>query len=186
MTLETVIEEIKKEATEKQKKAIGEAEKEAENIKQDAMDKAERERELFAEETEEILTQLERKELAALQLNMKKDFLNQKKEIIENVFSKAKEIVSGSRKKETILKHLLKQAKKELPDAAYIYCNKNEEKIVRKIAHGLKVGNNIDVLGGIIVENKAKTVRVNLTYETFFDKVFEKEMRSLSKKVFGE
>ena len=43
----------------------------------------------------------------------------------------------------------------------------------------------IDIAGGLVAENKEKTVRVDYSFETLLDGIKENELQNISKILFG-
>ncbi len=45
-------------------------------------------------------------------------------------------------------------------------------------------GGTIDTLGGIIVENKERTLKIDYQYETIAELVWERSLKEIAKKLF--
>ena len=181
MGLETVKDEIINSAKEQSNSSISEARKEANRIIKEAEKKIEGMREKSEAETKKLMDTIKRQELASAELENKKILLEAKKRIIENVFAEARKKLENldDRGREAILKKLLEKSKNEI-EVANIYCNKKDSKFLK----GFNVA-TIDISGGLIAENKERTIRVDYGFETMLQSIKENELQSISKALFG-
>lgn len=181
MGLEAVKEEIIRNAKESYSALIAEGRKEANRITREAEKKIEEMKEKSEEEVKKATDMIKRQQLAAAELESKKMTLDAKKQAIEKVFeeSKAKLEALDEKKRETIIKKLLEKASKEI-EVSHVYCNKKDAKFIK----GIRT-ENIQIVGGIIAENKEKTIRVDYSFETMLDSIREKELQHMSKILFG-
>ncbi|MBI2101797.1 hypothetical protein HYT53_04260 [Candidatus Woesearchaeota archaeon] len=181
MGLEAVKEEIIRNAKEQETALIAEARKEANRIVRETEKKIEEIREKSEADTKKMLDTIKRQEIASAELESKKMALEAKKEAIGNVFSEAKKKLEGmdDKKRELCIKHLIEKTKKEI-EVANIYCNKRDAKFLK----GFNV-QAIDIAGGLIAENKEKTIRVDYSFEILLESIKETELQSASKILFG-
>jgi len=181
MGLEEVKEEVIRNAKEQENSFVAEARKEASRIARDAEKKIEEMKEKSDAELKKIFASIKRQELASAELESKKMVLEAKKQVIEKVFSEARKMLEtlDEKKREAYMKSLLEKIKKEL-DASYFYCSKKDIKFLR----GLDA-DAVDITGGLMAENKAKTVRVDYSFETLLQGIKESELQSISKILFG-
>lgn len=169
MALENVIEDIINQANGSASELIKEGEEEADHLLSKAHIEAKQKLEKFEEESRNIAEEKKNSELTAARLEQKRMTLAAKKMATENIFNEIKsKIAQLSRKdNEDLAKTLVQKAKKELKDAKYVYSNSADKRVVEKM--GLEFAGTIDCLGGIIVENSDKSVRVNLTFDRLFE-----------------
>jgi len=181
MGLEAVKEEILNSAKEKANSLTAEARKEANRIMREAERKAEEMKEKSEAETKRMIDLIKRQELASAELENKKMVLEAKKQIIDAVFSEAKQRIESldDRKRETYIKKLLEKAKKDI-HVAHVYLNKKDAKSLKE--HDVETA---DIIGGLIAENKDKTVRVNYSFETLLESIKESELQNINKVLFG-
>ena len=181
MGLETVKEEILSNSKEQSNSIIAEARKEANRIMRGAENKIEVMKEKSEEETKRILDTIKRQELANAELENKKILLEAKKEVIDNVFSEAKKKLENldDKKKEAIIKRLLEKAKNEI-EIAHIYCNKKDIKLLK----GFSAETN-EIIGGLITENKERTIRVDYSFDIILESINESELQNISKILFS-
>jgi len=184
MTLENVIKEINNVAEEKSNTIINEGKTEAQKILSQTNEKIQKSREKTIQKTSEIVSSIERTEIASLKLLMKKQSLNSKKEVIDSVFAEAKKELQklSEKEKEKILKKLLHKAKHEV-EGKYFYCNSKDKTLVAKIS-GLKPKGTIDCIGGFVLENEDGTIRSDQTFDLILEKVKERNISEISSKVF--
>ena len=180
MGLETVKEEILNIAKEQANSLTADARKEANRIMREAEKNIEEMKEKSEAETKRMLDTIKRQESASAELENKKMLLEAKKGIIENVFSEAKKKLENldDKRREAILKRLLEKAKSEI-EVGNIYCGKKDSKFLK----GFNVG-NVDISGGLIAENKEKTIRVDYSFETMLQSIKDNELQSISKLLF--
>ncbi len=186
MSLEDVINEINIETERKSSQIIQEGKNQAKEMLDKTKEKISKSREKTVKKTNEILSSMEKTELASLKLSMKKQSLNAKKEVVDEVFNEAKQSLNRISQKEyeKILKKLLLKGKKEV-DAEYFYCRTKDKKLVSGLS-GLKFKDSIDCIGGFVLENSEGTIRSDQTFDVILEKVKEKNISEISLRVFGE
>ena len=181
MGLEAVKEEILDNAKEKSNSLIADARKEANRIMKEMEKKVEEMRGKSEAETKRAFDLIEKQEFASAELENKKMTLDAKKQIIESVFAEAKKRIENldDKKREACIEKLLHKAKKDI-HIAHIYCNKKDAKFLKD--HNAEP---VDIIGGLIAENKDMTVRVDYSFETLLQNIKENELQNLSKVLFG-
>lgn len=185
MGLEEVKQDILEEAEKSVSEIISKASKEAEEI----VAKAEEETHKLEEESKESyakeIVALEKKELAVAKLEAKKYIFDKKKEIMNMTIEAAKKEIINMPKvnKEPLLKGLVSKAEKEFP-IAYIYCNESEMPIVKKYVKKSVNVLSAKISGGIIAENMDKTLRIDYSYDTLFNDIYEKQLHDLAQILF--
>jgi len=182
MGLDKVIENIQKEGKEKITSILQDAEKQAVLIletKQKMINEISLKKKL---ELEKQINLLKIQEESSVEIEVRKIRLNAEKDILLHTYQECLNTLS-SLPHETIISSLLKKVQKELPEAAYIYSSKRDEKIVRSQTK-IPYGGSIDTLGGIIVENKEKNLKLDYRYETIAEHVWEHSLKEIAKKLF--
>ncbi|MBI4453962.1 hypothetical protein HY636_04940 [Candidatus Woesearchaeota archaeon] len=185
MGLEEVKQDIMEEAEKSVSEIISKASKEAEEIAANSEEETHKLDEKSMEEYSKELVSLEKKELAVAKLEAKKYLFDKKKEIMNIAVEAAKKEILNMPKtsKEPLLKGFMSKAEKEFP-VACIYCNESEMQIVKK-----NVKKSVNVLpakisGGIIAENMDKTLRIDYSYDTLFNDIYEKQLHKLAQILF--
>ena len=181
MGLEAVKEEVIRVAKEQETALTADARKEASRIMREAERKIEEMKEKSDAETKRMMDAIKRQELAAAELENKKMLLESKKQVIDNVFAEARKRLESTddRKREEYAKKLIEKAKKEI-DAAYAYCNKRDAKFLK----GVNIG-AVNVIGGLIAENKERTIRVDYSFETMLEGIKDSELQNINKLLFS-
>ena len=180
MSLESVKDEILNTAKSQANAMLAEARKEANRITTEAEKKIEEMKAKGEAEIKRILDTIKRQEMSSAELESKKMLLEAKKQVIDAVFGEAKKKIANipDKKREELVKKLLEKAKKDI-DAAYVYCNSKDSKFLKGFN-----AQHIDIIGGLIAENKERTIRVDYSFETLLQDIRENELQSISKVLF--
>jgi len=182
MGLEKVIDKIEKEGEKEIKSIELESKKQAEQIIQDARKKTEEIAKIKNNEIKKIIENLHIQEKSIAELEAKKIRLNTEKEILDITYQECLNALESIPHK-NILAFLLAKAKKEMSEAVSIYSNKRDEEIVCSLSD-LTYAGNIETIGGIIVENKDKTMRVDYRYETIALNTWNHYLKEIADKLF--
>tara|TARA_Y100000310_G_scaffold318878_1_gene373436 strand:+ start:4124 stop:4663 length:540 start_codon:yes stop_codon:yes gene_type:complete len=179
MGLETVKEEIVRNARYQEETMLAEARQEAKNITDEAEKEAAAMKEKANAETKRIINTIKKQELASAELDNKKAVLEAKKQLIDAVFDDAEKKIGKLSNKESYMDKLLAKSKDDI-DVANVYCSKKDANLVK--------GYNaeaVDMIGGLIAENGDKTVRVDYSFDTMLQNIKENELQSVNKILFG-
>lgn len=181
MGLETVKEEIIRNAKQQKEALLAEAREETSRIIKDAEKKIAGMKEKSEAETKRAISVIKRQELASAELESKKMLLEAKKELIESVFAEVRKRLESldAKKREAYINKLLEKAKSDI-DVATVYCNKKDIKLVKDYNT-----DTIDIIGGLIAENKDETVRVDYSFYTMLQNIKENELQSINKVLFS-
>lgn len=181
MGLESVKEEVIRNAKEQANSLLAEARKEASRIMKEAEAKVDELKARSEADAKKAIETMKKQELASSELDSRKLVLDAKKQAIENVIADARKKLEAldEKKRDAYVKKLLDKAKKEI-GVAYVYCSKKDAKFVKEF----EVINS-DLFGGIIAENKEKTIRVDYSFETSLESIKEIELQNINKLLFG-
>ena len=182
MGLENVIEKIQKEGNEKVTALITDAEQQAAQILKNAQQQLKELSKKKKQEVEHHIDSLATQESSGTDIEVKKIRLNAQKDILTATYKDALQALA-TLPHEKILSSLLKRVQQELPEAATIYSNARDEAFVRSQTR-LTYGGTIDALGGIIVENKEKTLQIDYRYETIADIVWDRSLKEIAETLF--
>ena len=185
MGLENVINEIISQAEKQKQEIIDQGKQEAKKILDEAIDKRKKQSKLFDEETKKIIDETRRMEISSLNIQLHKMLLEAKKDMLDEVYKHVIEKISklDSTGRRELIQKLVEKAKKELPDAKFIYCNIKDRELASGIKN-LKFASIIDSLGGVIVENEDKLVKINYTFDVLLQNVKEAYLNEVSKRIF--
>jgi V/A-type H+-transporting ATPase subunit E len=141
-----------------------------------------------AKQTRHIIDQ----EVSAANLLVKRELLNTQKALLDKVHETTRTEIARlpeSFHREAI-KNLLTEVKKEVSQGK-IQCNARDVAIVKSLIaghaefSGFTVAEAVNIDGGIIVEGKAGELKIDYSYRTFLDKVWESRLKDASDILFG-
>jgi V/A-type H+-transporting ATPase subunit E len=192
MGLEAVVEEIRDKGKSEAEKIRADTRREVEQILT-AANKRVAEIKLAAEN--EVTKQAEHLmsvEVSAANLIVKRELLNTRKELLSQVFQTTLSDISRlpeSFHKEAI-KKLLAEAKKEIPRGT-VYCSARDLPAAKAVLAenrnfaGFSLGDPIETEGGIIVEGEGGGLKIDYSYRTFLDRVWESGLKDASDILFA-
>ncbi len=181
MSLESVKDEILESAKEQASSLIAEARKEASKLTRETEKKIEEMKEKSDAEAKKAMDFIKRQELASADMENKKMLLDSKKQIIDAAFAEARKKLESldDKKREAYMKKLLEKANADI-EVGFIYCSKKDAKFVKGFD-----AENINLIGGLIAENKEKTIRVDYSFEAVLQSIRESELQNINKMLFG-
>ncbi|MBI3027645.1 hypothetical protein HYY70_06050 [Candidatus Woesearchaeota archaeon] len=181
MGLEAVKDEILNSAKEQSNSLIAEARKEANRIWRETENKIEGMKEKSDEEAKRMIDTIKRQELASADLENKKMLLEAKKQLIDNAFDEARKRLENldDKKKEFYIKKLLEKAKSDI-DISTVYCSKKDAKFLKGFN-----AETAGIIGGIMAENRDKTIRVDYSFDAILESLKETELQNISRILFG-
>lgn len=193
MSLETVVEDIRDEARarardieadtdERVEAIIAEAEAEADEIR------TEREREIERE-----IEQEREQRLSSANLEAKQNRLEARRDVLEDVRERVEaEIreIDGERREE-LTDELLAAATAEFPaDASVqIYGRADDEALIAALLESheeYEYAGEYDCLGGVVAESDSSRIRVNNTFDSVLENVWEDNLKEASSRLFEQ
>jgi len=132
---------------------------------------------------EEDLQSLHQQVISSANLEVKRITLNKRKELLDTVYKQTIEKIKSmpASKKEELLKHILN---KHEASGARVYSSKDSEQIVKKLT-SLNYAGNIDSIGGVVLDNEDGTVRLDFTYDSILENVYEHSLKQISDILYG-
>lgn len=186
MSLEKVVEDVLDQAKKQAEKIVLDAGAEAGKIISEAERKAVIVSKELSEKNMVLALELEKKEFSSAKLKANKDFFEAKKEILDEInalaFKKVSEL-SGE-KRNSVLKHLAEKALRELDGAEFFYSTEKDKVLIQKFFPKLKHAGGINSVGGLVLENSSRNIRVNCTFEVLFDSVKGDCLNEIASRVF--
>ncbi|MFB6172727.1 MAG: V-type ATP synthase subunit E [Haloarculaceae archaeon] len=193
MSLDTVVEDILDEARARANEIEESAEEEAAEIVDEAeadateiVDEAERdvEREI-AQEREQTLSSA-KLEAKQMRLEARRDVLG---EVRETAAQRIADL-EGERR-ETLTRALLEDATAEFDGDATVevYGRAGDQDLLEEILadyDGYEYAGERDCLGGVVVESDASRIRVNNTFDSILDDVWEEHLSEISDRLFEQ
>ena len=191
MGLEAVIAEIREKARNEAETIVKEAEARKVEVLRTAQQKVEAITTSARDEMEKNVSHIISQEEAAGHLVVKRQILTKEKELMDDVYQKVLENISGmpeSFHKEAITS-LLKKAKLEVP-VGKVSCSARDEKVLKEVIKekefsDYSFGHIIDIDGGIIVESENGLLQVDFSYRTFLNQVWESGLKDASDYLFA-
>jgi V/A-type H+-transporting ATPase subunit E len=132
---------------------------------------------------EEDLQNLHQQVISSANLEVKRITLNKRKELLDSVYNQTVEKIKSmpASKKEDLLKNILN---KHEDSGARVYSSKESEGAVKKLT-SLSYAGNIDSIGGVVLENEDRTVRLDFTYDSILNNVYERSLKQISDILYG-
>ncbi len=197
-----IIEEINREAEQKIRYILSEAEKQADEIKAKAEKRARAKAEWIIRKAQTQAEIEKQRIIANAKLEIRKKRLALQEELISEVLRSLKERLAALSKDEyfKVIMDLMLQAVRELGEEK-IRVSSNEttlQLVAEKIDEikaflkentgmevSIELGDKIETIGGVLVENADRTIRVDNTFEARIERL-ESELRSrIAKVLFG-
>ncbi len=194
MSLDTVVEEIREEA-EAEAESIREAAREdAEQIRETAREDADRIREEAEAEVDAEIDQQRRQQVSAAKLEAKQTRLEARRDALEDVRERLEETVGGLRgeRRERLTEALFTAAAAEFDDGERLrlYGHSDDQDLLESVLadseHDGEVAGEYDCLGGVVVEGESSRVRVNNTFDSVLEEVWEDQLREVSERLFAD
>lgn len=185
MGLKEVINDIMEKADEERSAILKEGRKEAHSIIEESKKKIADSEKTANERLEKEAKTIMKKEESGAKLKSHRDVLNAQKEILDEVYAKAKDKIQNlsSADKEKQLKKLFDKAKDSM-EPKYVYSNKADKAIVERLAPNLTFKEEINCIGGIIVEDSKQEIIQNYTFDSLFENVKEGYLQQVTEKLF--
>ena len=193
MSLDTVVEDIREEARARAEEIRAEGEQRAERIVADAEADAE---EIRAEAEREVERQIEQEReqtLSSAKLEAKQARLEARREVLGRVREETEAAVADidGETREELTRALLDAAATEFEgiDSVRVYGRAEDEALLESILEeyeGFEFAGEYDCLGGVVVESDASRVRVNNTFDSVLEEVWEENLREISDRLFEQ
>jgi V/A-type H+-transporting ATPase subunit E len=191
--LETVVEDIRAEAGERAEEIRAEGEERAEEIIDDAKDDAEEIRAEREREIERTIEQEREQRLSSANLEAKQKRLEARRDVLDDVRERVEREVASidGERREELTRSLLEAAAEEFDEGAtvQIYCRADDASLLTSLlkeydefAHA----GEYDCLGGVVAESKQSRIRVNNTFDSVLDDVWEDNLRETSQRLFEQ
>jgi V/A-type H+-transporting ATPase subunit E len=191
MGLEAVIAEIQEKGRTEAKIIKDNADTQVRAFLDAAQQKSADIRTVAKEEIEKSVSHLITQETAAGGLVVKREVLNAKKELFDEVYQKTLHQIGDfgiDLHKKNILS-LLQMAKSEI-STGRVSCNARDEPALKEILgqsaySNYSFGSVINIDGGIIIESKDGLLKMDYSYRTFLNTVWESGLKDASDILFG-
>jgi len=193
MSLEQVRDDIEKEARARADEIRAEADERAEAIIADAEADAEEIKEQRVDAVETEIDQKREQALSGAKLEAKQQRLEARRDVLADVREEIEDalIELDDDKRETLTRTLIEAAAKEFDDDAtvVVHGRADDQQLIEKILteyEGFSFGERRACLGGVIVESETSRVRVNNTFDSVLESVWDDQLKELSTLLFEQ
>jgi len=192
MSLDTVVEDIRDEARTQAEEIRAEADQQAEEIIADAEAEAERIREERDREATRQTEQEREQTLSSAKLEAKQARLEARRSILQDVRDEVTQAIADLEDgREELTRALLEDAAAEFGDgnAVEVYGRAADQELLESLLEeydGYEYAGEADCLGGVVVESEASRVRVNNTFDSVFEEVWEDNLKMVSDRLFEQ
>jgi len=193
MSLETVVEDIRDEARERAKEIRADAESRADDIVAEAEADAD---EIVAEaeaDVEAEIAQEREQKLSSAKLEAKQMRLEARRDALQSVRSSVEDRIAAidGDEREELTRELLDAASTEFDDddEVRVYGRADDEALISAVLDdydGYEYAGEYDCLGGVVVESDTSRVRVNNTFDSVLEDVWENNLKAISARLFDE
>jgi V/A-type H+-transporting ATPase subunit E len=129
-------------------------------------------------------------EVSSANLAVKRMLLNTQKDLLDQVYRATLDAIGRqpeSFRKDT-LKNLLARAKKEIPEGR-VFCSGRDAQVLQEILRGpgypgYQFVGTVDIPGGAVIESRDGQLKVDYSYRTFLDRVWEAGLKDASDTLF--
>jgi len=191
MSLDTVVEDIRDEARARAEEIRADADERAEEIVSEAEADAEQIHEEREAEVEREIEQEREQRLSSAKLEAKQARLGARRDVLEDVHEDVEQAVAdleGDRREE-LTRALLSAAVSEFDDGAdlSVYGRSEDESLIEDILtdyDDATFADTVECLGGVVVEGEASRLRVNNTFDSVLETVWEDNLKAISDQLF--
>jgi len=192
MSLETVVEDIRDEARARAEKIQADGEERADGIIAEAEADAAEIREEREAEVEREIAQEREQRLSSAKLEAKQARLGARRDVLEDVHDDVEAAIAdleGDRREE-LTRELLAAAAEEFGDNELrIYGRAEDQSLIEDILteyDDATFAGERECLGGVVVESEASRVRVNNTFDSVLESVWEENLKAISDRLFDD
>jgi V/A-type H+-transporting ATPase subunit E len=191
MGLEVVIQDIQEKGNKEVEAIRQETQADVRKILKAAQERVEALKIDSEKELEEHIQRMVAQEDSAANLIVKRQLLNAQKEVLDQVYGVTLKALSGlpSTFHREVLSGLLHQAAKDVVEGI-VFVNKRDVPLAKeliakdKTLSGFRYGGTAEIEGGILVETADKSVKLDLSYRTFLDRVWETGLKDAADILF--
>ena len=190
MSLDTVVADIEAEAKAQAEEILEAAESEAEEIRAEAEAEAETIREAAEREVETEIDQEREQQLSNATLEAKQETLEARRDVLSTVRERVEAAIESlpADERETLTRELLEDAVTEFDEAA-VYGRPEDADLLEEILadyDGFSLAGERACLGGVVLEGGDGRIRVDNTFDSVLETVWEANLKALSDVLFEE
>jgi V/A-type H+-transporting ATPase subunit E len=165
---------IKKESGKQVLKTLSEVEAEIKRLREMAKSNAESESKLVRERL-----------MSSAELEAGKLVLQAKAEILDEVKEEALQRLEGLPivDRERYLRKLIAKARNVIPEGT-VHCRAEDKDIVRANLGAYRLGDDLDVVGGIVVESPDRRRRLDMSFDVLFEESWKENISQVAQSLF--
>ena len=192
MSLETVVEDIRDEARARAEEIQADGEERADGIIAEAEADAAEIREEREAEVEREIAQEREQRLSSAKLEAKQARLGARRDVLEDVRDDVEAAIADleSDRREELTRELLAAAAEEFGDNELrVYGRAGDQSLIEDILteyNDATFAGERECLGGVVVESEASRVRVNNTFDSVLESVWEENLKAISDRLFDD
>lgn len=190
MSLETVVEDIREEARKTAEQIRKEAEQEAEEIINEAEQEAEQIREESKQDAEEQIEQERKQARSNAQLKARQQRLGARRDLLSEAHEEVGTALTelSEDKRRALTEALLDAARQEFgTEELVVYGRDDDQRLIEDLlSPSEQFGGTRDCLGGVVVEGPDGRVRVNNTFDSILEEVWEQNLKEISSQLFED
>ncbi|MEY7848981.1 V-type ATP synthase subunit E [Natrarchaeobius sp. A-rgal3] len=194
MSLDTVVEDIRDEARARAENIRSEGETRAEEIVDAAEADADEILESAEREVDREIEQLREQRLSSAKLEAKQQRLEARRDVLGDVREAVEdELATLGDEREQLTRELLDGASVEFEagDDVSVYGREGDADLIASILEDeayadYEYAGSYDCLGGVVVESEGSRVRVNNTFDSVLEDVWEDNLREISNRLFDQ
>ncbi len=183
MSLERMIEEIRQQGQRESEEILDAARQERERMLSEVKAKGKELQSERLRQAEDQGTREEVREIARAELEARKALLQAQKEVLDEVRDAAAGRLRDLDSNDRLLESLVEQSREDLD--GLVRCNPRDVKTLQRLT-GIPVQGDLDVIGGFVIEAQAGDRRIDLTYDTFLDGLWEQAVRDVADTLWRE
>lgn len=191
MSLNTVVEDIRDEARARAEEILDEANAEAERIRNEAEADAERILEERQADVERTVEQERDRSLSSAKLEAKQERLTARRDLLEEVREATEDALAdleGDRRRD-LTEALLEAALTEFEEPVVVRGRSEDADLLESLLEDVedaRLGDSVDCLGGVVVEGGDSRVKVNNTFDSLLEEVWNRNLKELSDTLFEQ
>jgi V/A-type H+-transporting ATPase subunit E len=190
--LDTVVEDVRDEARARAEEIRGAADAEAEEIIAEAEADAEEIRDERLAAVERQIDQEREQTVSSAKLEAKQERLGARRDVLEEVYDDVESAIAGlegDRRRE-LTQTLLDASLAEFDDdePVSIYARSSDVELVEELladTHA-EVDGEVECLGGVVAESDTSRVRVNNTFDSVLESVWDDELKQVAERLFDQ
>lgn len=190
MSLETVVEDIREEARETAEQIREEADREADEIIEEAEQEAEQIREDAKQEAEKQIEQERKQARSNAQLKARQQRLGARRDLLSEAHDRVADALAEipDEDRQELTDALLDAARQEFTaEELIVYGREDDQSLIKELlADAEQFGGTRDCLGGVVVEGPNGRVRVNNTFDSVLEEVWEENLQKISNRLFKD